>query len=130
MSDFGQNFGPPAATVKEGAAEVKAKLKSDFSKIARARRSVSIKPMMGCRECDATGRVPCSTCDGSGHTKVTFGDTPENCHTCEGRGTVTCVDCAGRGIVPNIHRKKILWIVGIGVAAWAFVLWRLWGGDV
>jgi len=123
------SFTPPA-TVREGADEVRAKLRQDLSRLTRFRRGISLKPTMGCIECDATGRVPCSSCAGSGQAKIVLGDKPEPCHTCDGRGTVTCIECAGRGRVPNVHRKKVLWLLGIGGLAWAFVLYRMWGGDV
>lgn len=125
MTDF-----TPRETVKASAAEVKAKLKSDLSRMTRVRRAVSVKPMMGCVACDATGRLPCITCDGTGKSKVVVSEEAENCATCEGRGTVTCVDCSGRGEVPNVHRKKILWVLGIGGAAWLIVFWVLWGPDI
>lgn len=116
--------------VIQGAAEVKEKLKSDLSHWARVRRFASLKPMMGCVTCDATGRIPCSSCEGTGHTKFIVGDKPEACATCLGKGTVTCAECMGRGELPNVHRKKVLWLLAIGCLAWAFVLYRLWGGDV
>jgi hypothetical protein len=118
-------------SVREGANEVKAKLRSDLSRVSRVRRAVSIKPTMGCVSCDASGKLPCNSCDGTGKSKIVLSDMEqERCHTCDGNGQVTCVDCAGRGIIPNVHRKKILWTLGLGAAAWAFVLWRIWGGDV
>src|SRR5437016_1121282 len=120
MTDFS-----PRETVREGAAEVKAKLKSDLSRVTRVRRAVSVRPMMGCIQCDATGRLPCASCDGTGKSKIVVGDVADNCATCEGKGTVTCVDCSGRGEVPNIHRKKIFWVLGIGAAAWLVALWIL-----
>jgi hypothetical protein len=118
-------------SVREGAEEVRAKLKSDLSRMSRVRRAVSLKPTMGCIPCDASGKVPCLSCDGTGKSKIVISEEDqEECHTCEGTGRVTCVDCEGRGILPNIHRKKILWVLGVGVACWAFVFWRIWGGDV
>src|SRR5256885_7825699 len=96
MSDF-----VPRATFKEGAEEVRAKLRSDISRLTRFRRGVSLRPTMGCIECDATGRLPCLSCDGSGKAKVVMGEQAEPCLTCEGRGTVTCTTCAGRGWVLN-----------------------------
>ncbi len=123
------DFGPPVS-IKEGAAEVKAKLKSDISRWTRFRGAVSIKPLVACKECFGKGRVECISCDGTGKSKVVLNDAPENCHTCGGQGTVTCTECSGRGLVPNVHRKKILWLIGIGGAAWLFVLWSLLGRDV
>lgn len=117
-------------TVREGAAEVGAKLKSDISRWTKVRRYASIKPMMGCGACDATGRFTCTNCDGTGKTKFVVGDQPEPCHTCEGKGTVTCVDCAGRGIVPNVHRKKVLWVLVLGVLAWGFALYTFMDRDI
>src|ERR1051326_1660114 len=115
--------------VREGAAEVGAKLKEDFSRWTRVRRFASIKPMMRCGSCDGTGRFTCISCDGSGKTKFTVGEQAEPCPTCQGKGTVPCTDCAGRGIVANVHRKKILWLIALGVLGWGFVLYTLWGGD-
>src|SRR5205823_2830245 len=125
MTDF-----TPRETVRASAAEVKAKLKSDLSRVTRVRRAVSLRPMMGCVACDATGRLPCASCDGTGKTKIVLNDVAEDCLTCQGRGTVTCVDCSGRGEVPNVHRKKILWLLGLGGAAWLIVFWFMWGGDI
>lgn len=119
-------------SVREGADEVKAKLKSDFSRITRVRRSVSIKPTMGCASCDATGKVPCMSCDGAGKAKILIATEAEEerCHTCDGTGSVTCVECAGKGSLPNVHRKKILVVVGIGAACWLIFFWQIWGRDV
>jgi hypothetical protein len=125
MTDFG-----PRTTFKEGAEEVRAKLRGDISRLTRFRRGVSLKPSMGCIDCDATGKLPCISCDGSGRAKVLMGDEPEPCLTCDGKGYVTCTTCAGRGWVLNKNRKKLLWILGIGGLAWLFVFYRLWGGDV
>jgi hypothetical protein len=117
-------------TLREGAEEVREKLKADLSHFARARRAVSLKPTVGCLSCDATGKVACGTCGGSGHARFVMGEEPEKCHTCLGSGHVTCVECAGRGWVLNKHRKKIIWLLAVGAAAWALVLYRLWGGDI
>ena len=125
MSDF-----LPQTTFKEGAAEVREKLRTDISKLARFRRGVSLKPSMGCIDCDATGKLPCISCDGTGKSKVVLQEQPEPCATCEGKGYVTCTTCAGRGWVLNKNRKKLLWVMGIGGLAWLFVFYRLWGGDV
>src|SRR5437660_11474282 len=113
-------------SVREGADEVKQKLKSDFSRMTRVRRAVSIKPTMGCVSCDASGKLPCDSCDGTGQSKIVLsGMDQERCHTCDGAGRVTCVDCAGKGILPNIHRTQILWLIGIGLACPASVFSRV-----
>src|SRR5438105_7974360 len=102
----------PRETLKEGAAEVKEKLKSDLSHLARFRRGVSLKPTMGCIDCDATGKVPCAGCGGTGEQRLILdAEKTEQCATCQGTGQVTCVTCAGRRFVPNINRKRILWIL-------------------
>src|SRR2546421_10953356 len=125
MSDF-----VPRTTFKEGAAEVKAKLRTDISRLTRFRRGVSIRPSMGCIDCDATGKLPCISCDGTGKAKVILREEPEPCATCDGQGYVTCTTCMGRGWVLNKNRKKILWLLGLGGLAWLFFFFRLWGGDV
>jgi hypothetical protein len=117
-------------TVKEGAAEVRAKLKQDVSQWARARRLVSLKPTMGCMDCDATGKLACSACGGSGIQKVVWNDEQQACATCEGTGSVTCVECAGQRFVPNKHRKKLLWILVLGGIGWAFALYTLFQPDI
>src|SRR5688500_12308762 len=125
MSDF-----LPRTTFKEGAAEVKAKLRTDISRLTRFRRGVSIKPTMGCIECDATGKLPGISCDGTGKSKVVLREEAEPCATCDGKGHVTCTACAGRGWVLNKNRKKLLWLVAGGGLAWLIVFWQMWSGDV
>ena len=125
MSDF-----LPRTTFKEGAAEVKDKLRTDISRLTRFRRGVSLKPTMGCIECDATGKLPCISCDGSGKSKVVLREEAEPCATCDGKGYVTCTTCAGRGWVLNRNRKKLLWLVAVGGLAWLIVFWQMWSGDV
>ncbi len=120
----------PRSVVKESAAEVKDKLKKDISRWTRVRRVASIKPMMGCVACDAAGHIECESCGGTGKNKVVLNEKPEDCVHCDGKGQVTCVECAGVGLVPNVHRKKILWLLGIGGAAWLIVLWVFFGRDV
>jgi hypothetical protein len=117
-------------TVKEGAAEVRAKLKQDISQWSRARRLVTITPTIGCMECDATGKLACSACGGSGTQKVVWNDEQQACPTCEGHGTVTCVECAGQRRIPNKHRKKIIWVLALGGLAWAFALYTLFKPDI
>lgn len=116
--------------VKEGAAEVREKLKSDISRWTRARRFVSLKPTLDCMECDGTGKHACSACGGEGLQKVVWNEEEQACPTCVGKGTVTCVECAGIGEVENKHRKKLVWVLAIGGLAWGYILFRLWGGDV
>jgi len=126
-------IGPRSAarsTIAAGAAEVREKLKSDLSRWSRVRRFATLKPTMGCITCDMTGKVLCDTCDGTGRSKLVFDDRQEACATCEGTGRVTCVTCAGRGIVPNVHRKKVLWLLILGGLAWGYVLFRLWNRDI
>jgi hypothetical protein len=120
----------PREIVKEGAAEVREKLKADLSHWSRARRLVSLRPTMGCLSCDATGKLSCASCGGSGEQKLVWNDEVSACPTCEGKGIATCADCAGRGFVKNTHRKKWLWVLGIGGAAWALLLWRIWGDNI
>ena len=125
MSDF-----VPHTTFREGAAEVKEKLRSDISRLTRFRRGVSLKPTMGCIDCDATGKLPCISCDGSGKAKVVLREEADPCATCDGRGYVTCTTCFGRGWVLNKNRKRLLWVLGIGGLAWLIVFWQMWSGDV
>lgn len=123
----------PAAReiVREGAAEVGEKLKADISRWTRVRRVVSLKPMIGCFECDAAGKLVCESCGGTGKTKIQLQeDTPLSCPTCDGTGHTTCVACAGQGVVPNVHRKKFLWMLVIGGIAWVLVFLQLWGRDL
>jgi hypothetical protein len=120
----------PTETVKESAHEVKEKLREDFSRWTRVRRAVSLKPMVGCLACDASGKVACGACGGAGNQKLVWNEEVQQCQTCEGTGEVTCSECMGRGEVENVHRKKIIAVFVIGGLAWAYVLFRLWGGDI
>jgi hypothetical protein len=120
----------PTETVKEGAHEVTEKLKADISRIARVRRAVSLKPIVGCLDCDATGKAPCGACGGAGNQKLVWNDEIQQCATCDGTGQVTCAECMGRGTVENTNRKKLIWMLVLGGIAWAYVLFRLWGGDI
>lgn len=113
-------------TFREGAEEVKAKLRADLSRWTRARRAISLKPTLPCSECDSTGRTLCESCHGRGKQGIEFHGEQYACMTCEGTGHVTCVECAGTGSVVNVHRKKILWLIAIGAAAWLLVLLRLY----
>lgn len=122
-----------AETVRESAVEVREKLKEDLgriSRLARVRRSVSLKPMVACLECNRSGKATCLTCGGAGSQKLVLNDEMQRCEACQGSGEVTCVECMGRGLVPNVHRKKVMWMLVVGGLAWAYVLFRLWGGDV
>lgn len=121
--------GPDREVVREGVSEVRDKLRADLSRWGRARRAVSLKPIMSCADCDATGRVTCPTCEGSGKSRLVMGEKPDPCPTCEGKGSVSCVMCAGKGEVPNVHRKKVLGILIAGAAAWLFFLVRLYMMD-
>jgi hypothetical protein len=120
----------PTEAVKEGAQEVKAKLKEDFSRWTRVRRAVSLKPMVGCLNCDASGKTACGACGGAGNQKMVWNDEIQQCQTCEGTGEVTCAECAGYGEVENVHRKKLIAVFIFGGLAWAYILFRLWGGDI
>lgn len=117
-------------TAREGAVEVKEKLKSDLSRMARLRRAVSLKHIVGCLSCDATGKTECSACAGTGEQKLIMDEATEKCSICEGSGRVSCVECMGTGSLPNVHRKKLIWMLAIGGLAWAFILFELWGGDI
>ncbi len=123
-------LGLPTEAVKEGAHEVTAKLREDLGRWSRVRRVVSLKPTMGCIDCDTTGKVVCQACGGGGNQKLVWNDEVQQCPTCEGTGTVTCSECTGRGEVENAHRKKLIAILVIGGLMWAYVLFRLWGGDI
>lgn len=129
MSDFGPK-GARNEKLHEGVDEIRSKLRQDMSRWAQARRSMTLKPTMGCMECDATGKVSCTTCAGTGASTLVIGqDEAQKCLTCGGAGQVTCVDCAGKGWVENVHRKKIKLILYIGLVAWLLVLLRLWMVD-
>jgi hypothetical protein len=118
-------------TISEGAAEVKAKLRDDLSRWSRTRRYVSLKPAIPCLECDGAGKTQCAGCDGSGRSRIILDDDrQEPCVRCDGKGAVTCVVCAGRGMVPNAHRKKMLWMLALGAVAWLTILFHLWGRDI
>lgn len=120
----------PTDTVKESAQEVKEKLREDFSRWTRVRRAVSLKPMVGCLACDAIGKVECGACGGAGNQKLVWNEEIQQCQTCAGTGQVTCAECMGRGEVENVHRKKLIAVLVIGGLAWAYILFRLWGGDI
>ncbi|NLI00753.1 MAG: hypothetical protein GX446_14820 [Chthonomonadales bacterium] len=118
-------------TLSEGAAEVKAKLKEDLSRWSRARRVVSLKPIIPCLECDGAGKHQCSACEGSGHSRLVLEDGSQDaCSKCGGSGAITCVVCAGRGTVTNAYRKPMLWLLAAGGLAWLLILFQLWGRDV
>jgi|GEM_PF-5634507 len=117
--------------VREGADEVRAKLREDLGRWTRARRYVSLRPEIGCLACDAAGKIECTACGGTGRSAVVLDDgRQDSCPRCDGRGATTCVECAGRGMIPNAHRKKMLWLLAVGGAAWLFILFQLWGRDV
>lgn len=123
----------PRDTVKESASEVRDKLKSDFTGLkqrARIRRGISLKPMVACPECEASGKIACLTCGGSGEQRVVWNDTTEKCPSCQGTGQTACSNCMGRRMVPNANRKKLLWVLLIGGLGWGYILFRLWGGDI
>ena len=122
----------PASTaaVREGAQEVTEKLRADISRWTRVRRAVSLKPTMGCIDCDTTGKVDCAACGGGGNQKIVWNDEIQQCQTCAGTGQVTCSDCMGHGEVENVHRKKLKFVLVVGGIGWAYILFRLWGGDV
>ncbi len=127
----GQPKWRPPAEVREGAEEVKAKLREDLSRWARLRRFVSLKPEIPCLECDGAGKIQCAACRGTGKSAiVTETGEQEPCPHCGGHGSITCVDCAGRGVIPNRNRKPLIWILVAGGVAWALILFQLWGGDI
>lgn len=112
--------------VREGVAEVREKLREDLSRWARARRAVSLKPMLSCMECDGAGRRACASCGGSGKGRVGADGAAPPCVHCDAQGTLTCVECAGSGLVPNTNRKRLLVVLWLGVAAWVLVFLRLY----
>jgi hypothetical protein len=131
MSQVVKKKPPAREVVREGAAEVGAKLKSDLSRWTRVRRVVSLRPMIGCMDCDATGKLVCEACSGTGRTKVQINEeAPLPCPHCDGSGQTTCVACAGQGEMPNVHRKKFLWLLIVGGIAWVLLLLQLWGRDL
>lgn len=118
-------------TISEGAAEVKEKLREDLSRWSRMRRYVSLKPEIPCLDCDGAGKTECVSCGGTGLSRLILDDgRQEACVKCDGKGAITCVACAGRGMVPNAHRKAMLWLLGAGGIAWLLILYQLWGRDV
>jgi DnaJ-class molecular chaperone with C-terminal Zn finger domain len=120
-------------TIREGAAEVREKLKSDLSSVSRlvrVRRFVSLSPTMTCPTCDGRREETCAACGGSGRQKVVWNDQEIVCEGCKGTTTQACGECFGRGRVKNIHRKKFLTLLCIGGLAWAFIVFQLWGRDV
>jgi hypothetical protein len=120
----------PREVIREGAAEVKEKLRADISNWAKFRRFISLAPTMACLECEGTGSTPCSGCGGTGKQKLVWNDEEAVCATCEGKATVTCTECMGKGRVKNKQRKLFLWLFGLGALGWVFFFFRLWGGDV
>jgi len=117
--------------VREGAQEVKEKLREDLSRWGKVRRFVSLKPTIPCLECDGRGKLECGTCRGTGKMPFTpESGQPEDCPKCGGSGTITCVDCAGKGYVPNPHRTKLLVVLWAGGFAWLLILIQLWGRDI
>jgi hypothetical protein len=120
----------PTDVVKEGAHEVSEKLREDLGRWTRVRRAASLKPIVGCLDCDTTGKVACAACGGGGMQKLVWNEEVQPCPTCEGTGQVTCSACMGSGHVENAHRKKLIAVLVIGGLAWAYILFRLWGGDI
>ena len=124
---------PHHDTLREGAAEVRDKLRQDFSTISRwtrVRRFVSLSPTMMCPDCDGARQVTCGACGGVGKQKVVWNDEEIICEGCKGEKVQNCGNCFGRGRVKNIHRKKFLWLLGIGCLGWLFLLFELWGRDL
>lgn len=117
--------------VREGAQEVKEKLREDLSRWSRVRRCVSLQREIPCLACDGAGKTLCAACQGSGKSGFTT-ETGEAdaCPRCGGHGSVTCVECAGRGRIANRHRTKLLWTLWLGGIAWVLVLLQLWGRDL
>lgn len=117
--------------VREGAEEVKAKLREDLSRWTRTRRYVSIKPQISCLACDGAGKVQCAACGGAGKSGLVHDSgEAETCPRCGGAGAITCVECAGKGSIANRHRKIMLWILGLGAVAWLLILFQLLGRDI
>lgn len=123
----------PREAIREGAAEVKEKLRSDISSISkwtRVRRFVSLSPTMLCPDCEGAREIPCGACGGEGKQKLVWNDDVVTCEGCKGEGKQLCGSCLGRARVKNIHRKKFLWVLGIGGLGWAYLLIQFWGRDV
>ncbi len=117
--------------VREGAHEVREKLRDDLSRWSRIRRHVSLKPEIGCLACDAMGKIACSACGGSGKSAMVMENgAQEPCVRCDGHGSTTCVECAGAGLIPNTRRKVFLGLIIAGAIAWALVLIQLLGRDL
>lgn len=117
--------------VREGAQEVKEKLRQDLSRWAKARRYVSLKERIPCVACDGAGKIVCAACEGSGKGVYAKEDgTRMDCERCGGNGSTTCTECAGKGTVLNPHRKKLIWLLWIGAVAWLLIFLQLWGRDI
>lgn len=117
--------------VREGAQEVREKLKEDLSRWTRFRRFVSLSPEISCIECDGAGKLQCTACRGTGKLALVREDgTQEPCPKCGEFGSITCTACAGKGRIRNPHRKRLLWILGLGGVAWLLILFQLWGRDI
>jgi hypothetical protein len=120
----------PKEVFREGAAEVKEKLRADISNWSKFRRFISLAPTMLCLDCEGTGRTHCTGCGGTGQQKLVWNDEISSCPTCQGSGSVTCVECIGKGRIPNKRRKMFLWLFAVGGLCWGYFLFRIWGGDV
>jgi hypothetical protein len=117
--------------VREGASEVREKLREDFSRWTRSRRYMSLKPEIACGECMGQCKAACAGCGGTGRGRVRGEDgSVPACALCDGKGAVTCVACSGKGQVENIHRKKWIWLMGLGGAGWLLTFFQLWGRDI
>ncbi|MCX6362101.1 MAG: hypothetical protein NT029_20080 [Armatimonadetes bacterium] len=117
--------------VREGATEVREKLREDFSRWTRSRRYMSLKPEIDCGECIGQCKTACAGCAGTGKGRVRGEDgSVPPCALCDGHGAVTCVACSGKGRVENVHRKKWIWLMGLGGAGWLLIFFQLWGRDI
>ena len=114
----------------ESVSELKGKLKADLAGASDFRQYLTLRKLMRCTECRATGILVCPSCLGSGEQKMVWNDEITKCEACDGKGEVTCAECMGRKFVLNPHRKKILILAGVGTLGWAWVLFSIYGPSI
>lgn len=112
--------------VKEGAAEISERFKSDLSRWMKLRNNISLKPIINCKECDGIGKYACATCNGQGFQNVMMSDEKARCSVCDGTGKVTCIYCSGKGLVDNPYQKPLKWTLIIGGVAILLVLLQMY----
>jgi len=129
-SGFENLFGGGGRRDRRRGHDIKVGLKLTLAEVATgATKTVRIKSLESCPECDGTGArrgtqpIPCGTCNGSGEVRrqaqSLFGQflTVSPCPTCAGEGTVVhnpCERCGGDGRVRG--EKTIQIDVPAGVA--------------